>query len=168
MTKKMFLVPLVLLTFGLASPAAASAPDRCRELGPDGYPAYCDAIGERDAPFWGEAACCVESRCVELGAAGCPSGTQEYTCQYAEPDGQGNLTCLYLVPYYCEENPCPSNNDDLDFAAPPQIQAHLICCYDGGCYDTQGGICGGAEYICFNGVSNEDGTVTCFDEDVPS
>jgi hypothetical protein len=163
MTKKMFLAPLVLLSLGLASTADAEVPDRCQELGPDGYPAHCEPIGEHIAPLWDSSACCDDERCVEPGLGGCPGGTNEYSCKYAEPDGNGSLTCLYLVPHYCDEHPCP--NDDPDFGAPPQ--ENVICCYQEGCYDTQGGLCGGLEYWCENGVSNIDGTTTCFDGDIP-
>ncbi|PRQ07040.1 hypothetical protein [Enhygromyxa salina] len=162
MIKSLLLTSLALVTlsFGVGTEAP---PDRCAELSTDGYPLYCSPTGP-DAPWWSDEVCCDGAKCVEIGTGGCPDGTEDYLCRYAEIDALGNVTCLFEVPDYCEGNNCPAPPAGYQ----PQPQGSVICCFAQGCYDASEFICTGGElYWCDNGVSNLDGTVTCFDNDVP-
>jgi hypothetical protein len=157
---------LLLLCLSLAPAASAESPERCAELGPDGYPAYCEGVGERVAPRYGGEACCDGELCVEPEREGCPEGMAPFSCAFGELDSLGLLHCMFTVPHYCDDHPCPDTSDDGGtYQAPPQ--ALLICCYQEGCYDPGDGFCGGILYYCDDGSSNADGTIDCDDGDIP-
>jgi hypothetical protein len=149
----------ILVVLGFADP---TVPDRCAELGTDGYPALCDPIGEHIAPAWHDLVCCDASTCTPFGPRGCGKSTLPYFCEYAELDASNQVTCLFTVPQYCDVFPCPPAADP-EYQAPAQAQP--ICCYEEGCYAVDGDPCGGIIYWCDDGSTNEDGTVTCHDED---
>jgi len=156
------LIPLAFVALTFAATAGAESPtngppDLCAELDRYGNPARCDATGPDMAPWWDAEVCCDATTCFEPSAAGCASGTDLYWCESAELHSDGSLSCVYEVPSYCDVYPC----DGLNIEAPPM--KHAICCYDVGCYDHEGGPCGGLEVWCGKGASNWDGTVDCFD-----
>ena len=134
------------------------SPNLCAELDEYGDPARCEAVGPDMAPWWNEDVCCDASGCTELGRGGCTQGARRYWCESAVLYGDGRLDCVYEVPSYCEVFVCegPTN-----ITAPPL--EHAICCFTSGCYDHEGGPCGGLEIWCGHGVSNEDGTISCQD-----
>lgn len=159
-------ITLVLSTLAVTSLAyGATPPDRCAKLGTDGYPKYCEPIGEHIAPGWDDPLCCDGAECEPMGTAGCGGDRQPFSCDHARFNAVGTVTCLFVVPHYCDEYSCEPSpvRDDQQ---PPQAQE--LCCYEEGCYAPDGGPCGGVLFWCDDGVSNSDGTVTCFDEDTPS
>jgi len=151
-----------------ALPANASSPDRCATLGSDGYPALCEPIAEDLAWYWDGEVCCDAAGCELLTTRACATGTQTYSCEYATVDVFGNATCQFVVPRYCELNQDCRSTAELPETLPPQYTwgpfESAICCFNtGDCYPPEGGPCGGFLTWCDNGVSNSDGTVTCFD-----
>jgi hypothetical protein len=178
--KAIWLLPLALVALPLTSiadagqsargPAAVALnaamqafntgePDLCGILDRYGDPLRCDAVGPGMAPLWDNTVCCNSSSCYAPGTSGCATGTRAFWCENAIVQSTGAVNCVYEVPTYCDEFPCGPG----DITAPPMENA--ICCYppESGCYDHEGGICGGIEVWCGVGVSNEDGTVTCLD-----
>lgn len=172
--KALCLLPLAMVALSLTStadaerpktvattiaPAATSGPpDLCGILDQYGDPVRCNAVGPGMAPLWDNQVCCDARRCWAPSTTGCYSGTRTYYCENAVLDAaSGRIDCVYEVPSYCEVHPCGPG----DITAPPLENA--ICCHDVGCYDHEGGPCGGIEVWCGKGVSNEDGTVTCLD-----
>jgi hypothetical protein len=169
--KAIWLFPLAIAALSLTStadaehptsvsPASTSGPpDLCGVLDRYGDPLHCDAVGPGMAPLWDDTVCCNSGSCSEPTSTDCPTGTDSYWCESAVLDVTGALRCVYEVPTYCEVHPCGPG----DITAGPL--EHAICCHDVGCYDHEGGLCGGIEVWCGKGVSNEDGTVTCLDGD---
>lgn len=139
--------------------AATTGPsDLCAELDEYGDPLRCDAVGPGMAPLWDDTVCCDARSCSVPSSTGCATGTTSYWCENAVLESTGALNCVYEVPSYCEVHPCGPG----DITAPPV--EHAICCYDNvGCYDHEGGLCGGIEVWCGKGATNEDGTVDCLD-----
>jgi hypothetical protein len=166
MTKPTRFTLSILLFVGLAPLAQAAPPDRCAKLDAYGYPTACDPIGWRDAPWWDDKVCCNANTCVETNSRGfCSTDKQLYYCKYAELDTLGHVSCLFLVPYYCDVNECPAAPSSPEYQAPPQQQD--VCCeHAGPCYpwqqSTDGG-CPGQILYCYYGSSNDDGTVNCDD-----
>ncbi|PRQ06050.1 hypothetical protein [Enhygromyxa salina] len=71
----------------------------------------------------------------------------------------GEVSCYFEVPDFCEVFPCKPG-----FQAQPQ--ANFMCCYEGICWNTYTGSndCEIQDiYWCNDGVTNQDGTVTCLD-----
>jgi hypothetical protein len=170
MNVKAIWFPLAVVVLSLTSTAdadptsvtsvrTATLPDLCAELDEYGDPARCQAIGPGMAPWWDGQVCCDARSCFEPGRRGCWSGTQAYYCENAVLYGDGSLSCVYEVPSYCDVYPC----EVTGIPAPPL--EHAICCHDVGCYDHEGGPCGGIEVWCGKGATNADGTVDCFDEE---
>lgn len=157
------LFTLAILLFGLAPLAQASPPDRCATLDDYGYPDSCEPTSWRDAPWWNDDVCCNAVGCVEPGRRGCSAGEQRYFCQYAELDAVGHLTCMFLVPDYCDVYECPAASPE--YQAPPQ-EVWACCEHGGPCYpwqqSTDGG-CPGQILYCWHGSSNDDGTINCDD-----
>lgn len=157
------LFTLAILLVGLAPLAHATPPDRCAALDDYGYPKSCDPVGWRDAPYWNDDVCCDADGCVEPGRRGCSAGEQRFFCQYAELDAVDNVSCLFLVPYYCDEYECPAAAPE--YQAPPQ-EVWACCEHGGPCYpwqqSTDGG-CPGQILYCWHGSSNDDGTINCDD-----
>ena len=141
--------------------AVTSIPDRCAELDRYGDPARCLAVGPDMAPWWDGEVCCDDERCVEPTSTGCVRGTSRFWCESAILYQDGHLDCVYEVPSYCEVFPC---RVAVELTMPPL--EHAVCCHDTGCYDHEGGLCGGTEVWCGKGVTNDDGTITCFDDNV--
>ncbi|MFO7561296.1 MAG: hypothetical protein R6X02_01530 [Enhygromyxa sp.] len=140
--------------------SATALPDLCAELDRYGDPARCQAIGPDMAPWWNDQVCCDERNCYEPSSRGCWKGTRAYWCENAVLFGDGSLACVYEVPSYCDVFPCTGPSDIT--ARPLE---HAICCHDVGCYDHEGGLCGGIEVWCGKGATNADGTVSCFDDE---
>lgn len=163
MIQSLILTSLAFLTlgFGLGSDTAP-AQDRCGELNEKGYPLYCSPTGP-DAPRWAEEICCDGAMCVEVGTVGCPDDTLNFWCRNAEVDGEGNVTCLFEVPKYCDIYDCPEPSPGYQ----PHPASNVMCCFAEACYDANEFICYGNLYWCDDGVNNWDGTMTCFDDDTP-
>jgi hypothetical protein len=160
------LTPFLAIAFGTAEArvlpprvqaAVARIPDLCAELDRVGNPARCRAVGPDMAPWWDGEVCCDGDRCTEPTSTGCARTASLYWCASAILYRDGSLDCVYEVPGYCEVFPCPR-----PITAPPL--EHAVCCHESGCYDHEGGLCGGLEVWCGKGVTNDDGTISCFDE----
>jgi hypothetical protein len=152
---------LFTLTLLLLAPLAhAAPPDRCSTLDEYGYPSQCEPIGWRLAPYWNDEVCCNDDVCVESTTHGCADDMRPYFCKYAEADALGRIACMFLVPDYCDENPCSPSP-----AYQSQPLAEVVCCHDDGpCYfydHTTDGGCPGNIFFCKHGTCNEDGTITC-------
>jgi hypothetical protein len=161
------LFTLATLLFALAPLAQAAPPDRCSTLDEYGYPNACDPIGWRDAPYWNDDVCCDAKNCVEPSSWGCSADKKRYFCEYAELDALGYMTCLFPVPYYCEEYECPAAPSSPEYQTQTEPQEVWACCEHGGpCYpwqqSTDGG-CPGQILYCWHGSSNDDGTINCDD-----
>lgn len=156
----------------------ATTPDLCAELylKPDGE-AYTDTIGQTlsryckwtgpDAPvFAGEVCCTVDedgAACSLPSSEGrCWTGSKWY-CEHAVVDSAGGVVCYQPFPSACGAGHCVSAPE-----LPPDAQASLICCNGGACVPLALGEqwdCedfGGTVLACHYGVSNTDGTVTCY------
>ncbi|KIG11653.1 hypothetical protein DB30_02896 [Enhygromyxa salina] len=84
-------------------------------------------------------------------------GTKAFTVIYGEVvDPQtGDVSAFAPLEDACLAGVC------AEYVAHEGGVADTICCENGGpCWP--GGTCGGILYWCFDGVSNLDGTVTCF------
>jgi hypothetical protein len=154
---------LFTLTFallGLAPLAHATPPDRCSILDEYGHPSQCAPIGWRDAPYWDGEVCCDDDTCVETSRYGCSAGMEPYYCEYAELDARSRVQCMYIVPDYCDQNPCSPAPEYGWYSS-----AMNICCEDDGpCWphDWNDGGCPGNIFLCVDGVCNDDGTITCY------
>lgn len=161
MIKSLILTSIAFLTLGFGN-VTAPVQDRCAELDATGYPSYCQPAGP-DAAWWDDELCCAGAQCVETTTAGCPKGKGKYWCDHVEIDSEGIITCLFKVPAYCDTHDCSAPAPGYQ----PQPESNVMCCYAEGCYDPMGASCGGILYWCDDGVSNANGTVTCFDPDTP-
>jgi hypothetical protein len=91
------------------------------------------------------------------GTAPCPSGTNTFNVIYGEvlDSLTGEVAAYVPLDDACAAGRC------AEYVPHDDPQEDTICCEDGGpCWP--GGTCGGILYWCFDGVSNLDGTVTCF------
>lgn len=167
---QLLLLSVALLGLTPAEAAAAPVPDRCASLGTDGYPASCEPTGREHVWWWADDLCCDATGCAALSGTECPVDTTREYCQYARFDTFGQAVCQFIVPEYCDYNECPSMAsipaDAPEFTFAPQ--EHAICCFaEVGCYSPEGGPCGGFLWWCDDGVSEADGTMTCFDDEMP-
>lgn len=156
-------ISAALLAFGLAfqvgiayaSPEICSSTSACEYTGPN-------------APDWGSDVCwssSAETMFPPDVAGGCPSGHSLYYAEHAEIVNEvyGDMIAYYEVstdacdvPGICVEGPPPSG-----------AETQLICCNAWGlCFPLADVLCnnrGDQRLICYNGVSNLDGSVTCFE-----
>lgn len=98
---------------------------------------------------------------LKLGSA-CPSGSWPYSVKYGVVDPL-SLVVTAFVPL---EDACnvPGLCTPGSFA-PAGTTGGAMCCIDGTCWPHYyvGGCEGGELFFCEEGVTNEDGTVECFD-----
>jgi hypothetical protein len=154
----------------------ATNPDLCADVYADatGEP-YTDSIGQTlprycqwtgpDAPILNTDVCCDidddAAACVLPNVTGRCSIGSPYYCKYGQVSGAG-VVCFQPFPSACALGLCVQAPD-----VPPPVQALLGCCSPGGaCVEilpSQAGDCEGSFIACTDGVSNEDGTITCFD-----
>jgi hypothetical protein len=139
----------------LASPVPASAglSDLCTSV-----PGACQHTGP-DAPIF-EADVCYSpaSGIVTLkGTAPCTHDTRPFRLKYGEVADPSIGTILAYTPLGdgCEAGQC------VPFQPHGGGQEYPMCCENGGpCWPGDG--CGGVLYWCYDGVCEEDGTITCF------
>ena len=153
----------------------ATSPDLCAVVHADatGQP-YTDSIGVTlsrycqwtgpGAPSLNRDVCCD----IQGGAAACVLPTSSgrcsigsrYYCKYGQASSVG-VVCQQPFPSACAAGFCVQMPE-----VPPPTEALLACCSPGGaCVEiewAQGLDCEGYFMVCENGVSNDDGTVTCF------
>jgi hypothetical protein len=124
-----------------------------------GRPIFCDAHPD-GAPRWDKAVCCNDAGCIASRSGTCSTGRKAYYCELGELWASGEVSCYFVVPDYCDVFPCAPG-----FQTWPQ--ANDMCCPPGqDCWNTDIGAndCEIDDlYWCNDGVTNSDGTVTCFD-----
>ena len=112
------------------------------------------------APVLDAEVCCAGKSCFRATAGqGCEDGESRYYCELGEVRSTGEVSCFFEVPDFCEAFSCPQG-----YQAPP-LETYM-CCNNGVCWTILSGSNGcelGDIYWCYSGVTNEDGTVTCFD-----
>lgn len=148
------LAALSLLLVGQAAqaeyrPFCASIVGACTHTGPD-------------APLLRADVCWNGTAAILKGAGSCPTGTKPYRVDYGSVDP---LTAIVsgFVPH---DDACSVTGVCLSFAPHDGGQESPICCEGGTCWP--GTVCpGGSGTIlyCNDGVSNDDGTVTCFESE---
>ncbi len=96
-----------------------------------------------------------------LTGATCPTGGWPYFVKYGVVD---TLT-LEVTGFVPLEDACsrPGLCQPGSFA-PPNTTTEVACCYGGVCWPIDATNCVGGELLfCDEGVTNEDGTISCFD-----
>lgn len=157
---------LPLVALGLLSPhdvSAANAYATYRHLC-FSVPAACTYTGP-DAPELNANVCFGRKTGVRLmGTASCPSGSWPFYVSYGElVDPTTNEVAAY-VPL---DDACAKPGICVQGPPPPDAQEFPMCCTGNAsgeetCY--HGVSCGGQLYFCWDGVSNADGTVSCFEQ----
>jgi len=149
------LVTIAMLTL-LAPAEADAARDLCTS-----NPGACVYTGP-DAPVLA-AEVCHSSTGTWLKGASCPTGTWTYFVRYGEVvDPLTNMIAAYIP----LDNACDSPGLCVDGPPPVGAEPFPMCCTgntsggDSTC--VSGASCGGTVWYCHDGVSNVDGTVTCF------
>jgi hypothetical protein len=126
-------------------------------------PSACTYTGP-DAPALKENVCYGSTTGIRLmSGSSCPSGSWPYFVEYGEVvDPLTNQVAAYIP----LDDACAQPGLCVAGPPPPGAQEFPMCCTG----NTSGGdqtcvngtSCGGTLWFCFDGVCNEDGTVTCF------
>jgi hypothetical protein len=158
--RKEIMTIITLITLFATLTATSSQPsDLCDIVYTDtGRPVFCEAHPD-GAPRWDKAVCCNDAGCVASSSSKCSTGRKRYYCELGEVWADGEVSCYFEVPDYCDVFPCSPG-----FQTWPQ--ANEMCCPDGGdCWNINNvNDCEIDDvYWCNDGVTNQDGTVTCFD-----
>ncbi len=144
---------------GLGSPDAhattyrdlcGAVPDECEYSGPEAPVLAANVCWSRTT-----------SQAQLMTGATCPTGSWPYFVKYGVVDPLTQVV-TGLVPL---EDACsrPGLCQPGSFA-PPNTTAGAMCCIGDVCWPAED-LCNGGELLfCAEGASNEDGTVTCFDE----
>jgi hypothetical protein len=161
-------LPLLLALTLTPTAAAAEERELCLSA-----PSACTPALDTTAPLLGASVCYSAATGATLkGASACPTGTWAYHVAYGEVSDP--LTNL-VAPYLPLENACNDPLRCVDGPPPPDAQEFPICCTspnntsggDETCVNWDGTACGGTIWFCVDGVSNDDGTVTCFTQTGP-
>ncbi len=96
-----------------------------------------------------------------MTGASCPTGAWPYLAKYGFVDP---LT-LAVTAYRPLDDACSRPGlCQPGILAPTTTTADVICCLWGVCWPAEGDQCYGGELLyCYEGVTNEDGTVTCWE-----
>ncbi|MFV8754114.1 hypothetical protein ACNOYE_26510 [Nannocystaceae bacterium ST9] len=147
---------VVLGLAGATQAHAANYRDLCSAV-----PGECEYTGP-DAPVLAVDVCWSRSTSTSrlMTGATCPSGSYPYFVKYGIVDPL-SLSVTGFVPL---DDACSrSGLCKPSYLAPPTTWDAVMCCIEGVCWpDT--GPCAGELLFCSNGVTNEDGTVECFDD----
>lgn len=127
-------------------------------------PSACEYTGP-DAPVLAAAVCWSRVTTITTLMVGgtCPTGSWPYYAKYGAVDPL-SLRVSAFVPL---EDACsrPGLCSPGYLAPPTTWDSAAMCCSGDVCWPWEGGTpCGGEILYCGNGVTNEDGTVECFDE----
>jgi hypothetical protein len=123
-----------------------------------GTPVLCEPHPD-GAPRYDGTVCCNGDTCIKGDAGTCLADRKPYYCELGQLWASGEVSCYFEVPAYCDVFPCAPS-----FQTWPQ--ANDMCCHDGECWtpNTELSDCEIEDiYWCDDGVTNQDGTVTCFD-----
>jgi hypothetical protein len=150
---------VLLALFATLTPTTGELRDLCDIVYSDtGRPVLCEPHRE-GAPRYDGTVCCDTQTCYEAPEGYCLDDEKPFYCALGEADTTGEVSCYFEVPDYCDVFPCAPG-----FQALPQ--ANFMCCHAGICWTTypSSNDCEIPDiYWCDDGVTNEDGTVTCFD-----
>ncbi len=130
----------------------SSVPSACEYTGPSAPILAVDVCWSR-----------ATSTSTLMTGATCPTGSWPYSVKYGLVDPL-SLVVTSFVPL---EDACSRPGlCSPGYLAPPNTwTAAAMCCIDGTCWPQVGlGGCAGEILICLDGVTNEDGTVECFDD----
>lgn len=126
-------------------PFCSSVPKACTYAGPD-------------APVLRADVCWNGSVALLKGSSSCPTGTWPYYVDHGEVISATGTVLAYVPldwacdhPGICIASPIPDGATE-----------EPICCEGGSCVPLANG-CQGQILMCENGVTNDDGTVTCFE-----
>ncbi len=149
---------VVALVLGLAGVDAHATQDLCSSV-----PTACEYTGPT-APVLAVNVCWFRSTSTTklMTGATCPTGSASYFVKYGLVDPLSQVVTGFVplqdactVPGLCSAG----------YLAPPTTQEAPMCCAGDVCWPHVGGTpCEGELLYCSNGVTNEDGTVECFDE----
>ena len=126
-------------------------------------PSACEYTGP-DAPVLAAVVCWERSTSTArlMTGASCPTGSWPYFAKYGvvEPLTQ-TVTAFQPLDDACSRpGLCQPG-----ILAPPTTTGAVMCCFGDTCYPAGGDECYGGElFYCSFGASNDDGTITCFDE----
>jgi hypothetical protein len=125
-------------------------------------PGECEYTGP-DAPVLAAVVCWTRTTSTStlMTGANCPMGSWPYSVKYGviEP-----LTSI-VIGFVPLDDACSRPGlCQPGYLAPPTTWGAVMCCISGTCWPGEDGDCEGELLFCDNGVSNEDGTVTCFDD----
>lgn len=166
----------ILITI-IASSLISAAPNLCDDarLNAAGEPItdstgrtlsrYCEWSGP-DVPLLEANLCCSlddAAACELANSRGyCTTGARVW-CEFGEVDSSsGAVTCYQVFPDACDAGYCVQAPPGAQQGTPPP----LLCCGPGGCVPiTMADVddCAGEFLGCLWGMSNDDGTVECFD-----
>ena len=127
-------------------------------------PSACEYTGP-DAPVLAAVVCWERSTSTArlMTGASCPTGSWPYFAKYGvvEPLTQ-TVTAFQPLDDACSRpGLCQPG-----ILAPPTTTGAVMCCFGDTCYPAGGDECYGGElFYCSFGASNDDGTITCFDEE---
>lgn len=127
-------------------------------------PGECEFSGP-EAPVLAANVCWFRSTSTTklMTGATCPTGASPYFVKYGLVDPLSQEVSGFVpLDYVCSR---PGLCQPGGFA-PPTLWEEPACCYGGVCYPFEGtnGCDGGELLLCLEGVTNEDGTITCFDD----
>lgn len=157
----------IITLFGTLTGTSGQLTDLCDITNPKiDRPLYCQPHHE-GAPEWEGAVCCDSESCVQADALGaCAAGRKAYFCELGELMADNTVSCYFEVPNHCDVFQCEPRPPG--FSAEPQ--ANTMCCSQGWCWGishTEGDCEEGDITWCSDGVTNDNGTVTCFDVGSP-
>jgi len=124
-------------------------------------PSACGYTGP-DAPVLAAAVCWASSTFTAtlMTGATCPTGSYPYAVKYGVVDPGSKIVTAFIPlddacsrPGLCQPK----------YLAPPNSTSAPMCCFGDTCYPSDGECYGGEFLFCLYGVTNDDGTVTCFE-----
>jgi hypothetical protein len=125
-------------------------------------PGYCTPTGTQVSRLDANVCLSKAGGITLKGTAPCPSNAWAYYVEHGEVvDPTGRVEA-----YLPLDNACGQAGLCVDGPAPDGSQEFGMCCYvdeDGEWVCVPGVLCGGTLWYCYDGVSNSDGTVTCFE-----
>ena len=154
----MTIITIITLFATLTAGGTGQPADLCDVVYEDtGRPILCEPHPD-GAPEYEDTVCCNGKSCKPANDGTCPTELDAYFCELGQLRADGYVSCYFEVPDYCDLFPC-----EPGFS--PFPQANGMCCHEGICWSSDPGDndCEPWDlYWCSDGVTNADGTVTCF------
>ncbi len=149
----------LVVALGLASSNEAQATpyrDLCSSV-----PSECEFTGPL-TPGLAVAVCWSRSTSTSrlLTGATCPSGSYPYAVKHGVVDPLTLIVTAFVPLDDACSRPGLCESGSL---APPTTWGAVMCCIEGTCWPDDDS-CDGELLFCSNGVTNDDGTVECFDD----